>query len=159
MNNNTTFSPLFQDRFWKKVDKRGPNDCWNWTAVKHERGYGHMEIQNKNYKTHRLSWEFINGKIPDGLCCLHKCDNTSCCNPAHLFLGTQRDNMRDMVQKGRNNPRIGTENGNSKLSEQNVLEIRKLHHEGMKNKRISIMYKVSETTICHVVNRKTWKHV
>jgi hypothetical protein len=77
--------------------------CHVWTGSKYGRGYGNLQIA-----THRLAWELANGPIPEGLSILHRCDNPACCNPDHLFLGTQADNMADKVRKGRaRGPRVG----------------------------------------------------
>lgn len=92
------------ERFWPKVDVRGHEECWEWTASRKERGYGVFSRPGHNngaLKAHRVSWELANGPIPDGLCVLHRCDNPPCVNPAHLFLGTIADNNRDMSLKGR----------------------------------------------------------
>ena len=95
-----------EQRFWLSVNKEGPvhpihGQCWFWIASKRDRGYGTITLSGKAIFAHRFIWALLNGTIPDGLCVLHKCDNPPCVNPAHLFLGTRADNMRDMVQKGR----------------------------------------------------------
>lgn len=77
--------------------------CWNWIAGKSDKGYGSFCYNNKNYPAHRASWTIHYGRIPDGLLVCHKCDNPQCVNPNHLFLGTHRDNARDMVRKDRRN--------------------------------------------------------
>jgi|688.fasta_scaffold1124452_1 hypothetical protein len=90
--------------FWDKVLKT--ETCWEWQGSLNIKGYGKFHARNKNnkiYATHRLSWILNNGEIIDNLHVLHKCDNRKCCNPDHLFLGTHRDNMDDMVNKGRSN--------------------------------------------------------
>lgn len=87
--------------FWSSVDKKSDNDCWNWTRGRSSQlGYGSFKLGNEQY-THRLAWELTNGKIPEGLCVCHHCDNPLCCNPNHLFLGTVKDNMQDRDMKGR----------------------------------------------------------
>lgn len=89
------------DRFWPKVDKSG--DCWNWTANRNVRGYGMFSIRSGYMRTaHRVSYELCNGPIAEGLFVCHSCDNPSCVNPAHLWLGTHMDNMMDREAKGRN---------------------------------------------------------
>lgn len=89
------------ERFWAKVDRRGPDDCWEWTAGCNRKGYGKFSLDGATRQSHRISWELANGQIPEGLCVLHRCDNPPCCNPAHLFLGTHADNHADRSLKGR----------------------------------------------------------
>ena len=86
-------------KFWPKIQKE--NSCWIWIAAMASNNYGHLVHEGKDLYAHRGSWELHNGKIPNGLCALHKCDNPSCVNPKHLFLGTYKDNTQDMISKGR----------------------------------------------------------
>lgn len=88
-------------RFWAKVDKsNGPDSCWIWIGTKRPLGYGVFRIDGHTVRAHRLAYEFTIGPIGDLHAC-HKCDNPSCVNPSHIFLGTHLDNMRDMFAKNR----------------------------------------------------------
>jgi hypothetical protein len=89
-------------RFWDKVDKNGPNGCWNWIGFKHKYGYGYFTVGSSKDGTRRKAraHRFVMGE-PKGKVVMHTCDNTSCVNPAHLRIGTQTDNMRDMYDKKR----------------------------------------------------------
>jgi len=90
------------ERFWKKVDKRSPDECWEWKGWRTGRnGYGQFIIQGHRFRAHRVAWELSTGISPNGLLVCHHCDNKPCCNPSHLFLGTVSDNARDMVKKGK----------------------------------------------------------
>ena len=100
------FDDKFKQRFWSKVCIGAPDDCWEWITCKDKYGYGRIAytVSYKNKKvltTHRVSWMLANGDIPEGMCICHTCDNPSCVNPNHLWLGTQKENVNDMVAKGR----------------------------------------------------------
>lgn len=170
-------SPADEARFWSKVDKSaGPDACWLWTAYKCSRGYGQFKLGRRMIKAHRAAWVITNGTIP--LCRIsacHKCDNPPCCNPAHLFLGTQKDNADDMEKKGRGKhikgdshySRIqperlarGESNGWAKLVASQVLEIRSLYATGTTTQTaIAERFGVSQGTIGQIINRKNWKHI
>lgn len=95
------------ERFWGRVNTGISNifyqgeRCWEWSAGKEGDGYGAFCVEGKQYKAHRIAWTITNGEIPEGLSVLHHCDNPSCVHPHHLFIGTQRENMRDKILKGR----------------------------------------------------------
>ncbi|NTW50648.1 MAG: HNH endonuclease [Chlorobiales bacterium] len=91
-----------QALFWAKVRKT--EYCWEWVAAKNEKGYGVFGIGKETDKAHRIAWRLLVGSIPKYLFCCHRCDNPACVNPGHLFLGTNKDNVDDMIRKGRNSP-------------------------------------------------------
>lgn len=94
-------TPKFLERFHAKYQVATDSGCWLWTGAK-THGYGEVSYKHsKRLRAHRISWTIHHGKIPDGLCVLHKCDTPLCVNPEHLFLGTQADNLKDCYEKGR----------------------------------------------------------
>ena len=98
------------ETFWESVVRRGSDDCWEWSGPRNRQGYGTSRslVAGIRAKAHRVAWMLSRGSIPDGIFVCHHCDNPPCCNPAHLFLGTHAENMRDMVQKDRG-PRMKPE--------------------------------------------------
>ena len=97
-----------EQRFWKSVDKKGENECWEWVGGTVTGGYGKFSVNRKYTRVHRFSYELHKGKIPKGegyhgMCVCHSCDNPLCVNPKHLRLGTQKENIQEMFTKGRNN--------------------------------------------------------
>ena len=161
--------PPFKDRFWAQVDILDPDECWEWIGTRDRHGYGKMGTNKKTKLSHRISYEMEIGEIPDGYCILHTCDNPPCCNPAHLWAGTHADNMRDMASKGRaNNGRHarggtynhGSRNGMAKLTEDQVLEARRLHLLcDVTITELSRTYNVSQAAMSCLINGKSWKHV
>lgn len=99
------------ERFWERVERRSGTDCWPWVGYLDENGYGRISeggYCSKLLGAHRVSWEIVNGPIPEGsgyhgTCVLHRCDNPKCVNPDHLFIGSHLDNIADMKAKGRAN--------------------------------------------------------
>ena len=151
--------------FWSKVDvSPDVRKCWNWMAAKTSNGYGNVRINKKYLGAHRVAFEIINGKVPEGFIICHVCDNKSCCNPHHLMLGTVRSNAIDMVIKGRSGgPRYamtGTQNHNSKLNDEKVKEIRESYKSGsMDQYELARKYGVTQSTIGYITRNKTWRHV
>ena len=95
------------ERFWSKVKKGSPNECWEWTAAKNNKGYGKFKFEGKMRKAHRISWQLHYGPVQNELHVLHTCDNPSCVNPNHLWLGSNSDNHKDMTDKDRISGRYG----------------------------------------------------
>ena len=146
-------------RFWDKVEILGPDDCWNWTAVKGKEGYGHFKYKGRQTQAHRMAWILTNGPIPDNFHVLHHCDNPPCCNPAHLFLGTQTDNMRDMFEKNRQPRQYGEYNPRAKLTTQQVKTIKLKLDRGIFHHILAKRYKVARETIGDINTGKRWSHI
>jgi hypothetical protein len=149
------------ERFWEKIDIKSESECWEWTASLIPGGYGGIGIDGKTCRAHRVAWELTYGRIPDGLCVCHHCDNPACCNPKHLFLGTVNDNNQDKEMKGRG--RVGSFPGSSnpsaKLDEKQVIEIRDLYLTGMSQVKLSKFYGISQPHISDICSRKKWQHL
>ena len=134
-------------RFWARVLKKGSDDCWEWLGCLTGAGYGHFVINGKTIGAHRFSYQLHIGSVAD-LWVLHTCDNPKCVNPNHLFLGTQFDNMRDMVKKGR-----GYVPDNRVLTQEQVNEIRiKYIPRIYTSYELAKEYNVSQHVIMNVIN-------
>jgi hypothetical protein len=149
------------DCFWDMVDKAGPDDCWPWTWHHLRDGYGVVHNLSlgtiRHLRAHQLAYRLKRGLIPEGMSVLHRCDNPPCCNPAHLFVGTHDDNMRDMVIKGRS--RRGEDHGRAKITEDIVRDIRRRYDAGEQILSIARDIHLSPTATELAVKRKTWRHV
>ena len=148
---------VFFKRFWDKVDKT--SGCWEWRGSASGNGYGRISINYTYYSAHRLAYSIMCGPIPNGMCVCHHCDNKLCVNPGHLFLGTSSDNQRDSVTKGRNADFRGENAPLSKLTNNDVHEIRRLHSLGVKQILIAKMWKIGRSNTNLIVKRNTWKHI
>ncbi len=142
-----------QDRFWAKVNKTA--DCWIWSGGCYEDGYGNFLYMGKSIGAHRYSWIYHYGEIPQGLQVLHKCDCPSCVNPQHLFLGTHKDNMKDMISKGRQQHVNGEAHYNSRLTLKQVSDIRK---SPLLARELANIYEVSRSHISAIKNLTKWKN-
>lgn len=150
-------------RFWSKVKKT--SHCWHWQGGKFKHGYGAFWFNGKNVKAHRFSWEQFNGRIPKGtgyhgICVCHACDNPSCVNPKHLFLGTNQDNRIDCVKKNRHNVAKGMGHYGTFFKNRDIKHIRSLYEKGSDTQQnIADKYGVSRSLISMIVNRVVWKHI
>ena len=149
------------EKFWRKIDINGPDDCWNWLEARSKRTkksgccvYGRLDIfGGKNVYAHRVAYYIaypgsVTLRRGDGLFVLHHCDNSLCCNPRHLYLGTHNDNMRDMVVRKRHKYAHSTKSPRAKLSEDDVRWIRFLYQTRRANKKaLALLLDVSIPTI------------
>lgn len=151
-----------ETRFWAKVQKGGPDECWGWTGAKAHKGYGHLlgsdGMDGPHVRAHRLSWEIHFGPIPEGLLVCHHCDNPPCTNPRHLFLGTVADNSQDSVRKGRNWwPEFrGERHPNSKLTDKQVCLIRTSDET---NAALGRRLRVTGSAVGQARYGRNWRHV
>ena len=138
-----------------------PDSCWLWQGMKNQGGYGVVRIDGDQGLAHRAAWRIHHGRdIPSGKSICHTCDNPSCVNPKHLFIGEHADNMKDMAKKGRRaGIGVGSCNGNSKLNESQVKEIKSKLAKGARRKALSEEYNICLSMIDRIIDGKAWKHV
>lgn len=150
------------ERFWNKVNKNGPlildTPCWEWTAYCCSKGYGIFRMNGAIRKAHRVSYMLCNPTSAfyavDDI--LHACDNRKCVNPAHLFEGSHKDNMKDMANKGRAKTKKGEEHKLHKLTEKQVSFIR---DSNCSLRELAKIFNVSKTLIMKIRQRKVWRHI
>lgn len=158
----TARTPL-AERFWPKVDAKGPDECWLWRASLSVSGYGRIGLGGKRGRVEiasRVSWELSRGPIPEGLAVLHRCYNPACVNPAHLFLGTQADNVRDMYAKQRGNRPKGEDHCCARFTTEQVIALRETYATGgVSMRELAQRHGVSHRAIGRIVRRVTWVHL
>lgn len=152
-----------EDRFWEKVDRRGPDDCWLWTAAHLPGGYGLFRVQGERWmqRAHRVAWILTYGAITAGMFILHSCDNPACVNPGHLREGTNADNMADKVARGRSHVpqpnKRGALHPMARLTQRQVDEMRarstRARGEG---RRFASEYGVSPATVSLILSGRLW---
>ena len=143
-----------RERFGAKWELEKTTGCWLWTATITKNGYGYIRSGKRMIQAHRVSFEIHVGSIPKGMHCLHRCDVRNCVNPDHLFLGTNADNMADMVTKGR--ALRGETNGKAKLTDKEVCAILA---DSRSHRKIAADYNIGKTAVWQIKSGKTWNHV
>ncbi len=152
-------------RFWAKVIISGPDDCWDWTGALVKDGYGQFartstNKSKKHITSSRMAWTLTYGEIPDALKCLHTCDRPVCCNPGHLFLGTDLDNSRDMEAKGRSNHPRGQGLGPiTKLTPELVSELKRLRREGMTTPVLADVFGITDGHVSNIMAGRVWNYI
>lgn len=157
-------APSLADRFWSKVDRKGEDECWNWSAAvrRKDEGYGAFWMNGRHRPSNQVAYELSAGPVPCGMVVCHSCDNPRCCNPAHLFIGTNLDNNDDKVAKHRH--AHGSTMGTAKLTEADVVEIRAAKIHGKRAPHglaiaLAERFGVKAQTISEIWGRKSWKHI
>lgn len=155
-------SPTLSDRFWSKVDIRGLEECWPWTAAVRnpKEGYGAFWLDGRHHPAPRVAYQLAYGDFEDGKVACHSCDNPSCCNPLHIFQDTPKGNNDDKVRKRRH--AFGEANGFSKLTEDQVREIKAAKPDGRTpygfRAALAARFGVSRATITDIWSRR-WTHI
>lgn len=143
-------------RFWSRVQKNGPDECWLWTGQRDRDGYGVISVRGKKRRAHRIAYRLRYKDRPPVV--RHLCDNRPCCNPRHLQGGNQAQNMQDKVRKDRQ--ARGSRNGRAKLSEEQVRRIRDLLRSGdIPQSDLAKSFGVSRSVIRDIEKGRTWRHV
>lgn len=151
--------PAFKAFFWTLLDiKANPDECWEWTRGKNQDGYGRIMLSGVFHFAHRLAWKYTHGKDTD-LHILHHCDNRICSNPNHLYAGTNADNIRDRVERGRSNPPLGENHKKSIAKLDQIKEVKCLYRDGMTQVAIAKQVGLSKGIVNYAVTGRTWRHV
>lgn len=142
-------------RFNQFVFRMGLTGCWLWGGSTTEGGYGRFRYNGKSCRAHRVAWELTNGPIPTGMEVMHSCDNPPCVNPRHLSLGTVKDNAEDRCRKGRSVNLRGEAHGSSKLTAEQVAEIRKVGNTKTQ-RELGRLYGVDFGQIGRILRQECW---
>lgn len=150
-------SSELQRRFWSRVARLGPEDCWLWKATLNTYGYGLANVKGMMTSAHRIAFALANGAPATVV--MHRCDNPSCCNPAHLVAGTIAENNRDRSRKGRSADRRGSKHPLARLTEADVVEIHRMRKAGALIREIADRYAISRPHAGYILSRRFWSHV
>lgn len=154
-----------EERFWSKVNRRGPEECWEWKAYRNPNGYGQFRIGprsgGKVFLAHRVSYAMAAGVAPESISLhvCHRCDNPACVNPGHLFLGTAADNIHDMMVKGRYGKREWARGVAHPMAKLTVEQVRAIRGSSGDQRETARMFGCSQGTVHLIRAGKIWRHV
>lgn len=141
-------------KFWERIKKGAPDECWPWQGATFPSGYGVFTVKRNAVRAHRIAYYLFKGEIPAGMAVCHHCDNKPCCNPRHLFGGTQLENVADRNRKGRT--ACGENAGRAKLTPSQVIAIR---DDPREQREIAKDYGVCKSTIGYLKRGESWSSV
>lgn len=153
---DTSRADIAKKIFWNSVVDKATG-CWIWSMYKNPDGYGQITVDGRSRSAHRVSYAVNRGPIPEGWLVCHRCDNPSCVNPDHLFVGTNADNLGDMARKGRHKPCKGEKHGRAKLTEADVIAIRA--SQGVSHSKLAAKFGISKTQITRIRGGEYWQTV
>lgn len=167
--------PEIESRFWSKVDRKGPDECWLWRTAVDRYGYGQFHMNRTNNRAHRMAFQLAVRLLASNELALHRCDVPACCNPAHLFPGSAKDNSDDMIRKGRSRSprgddhytrrrpdlvRRGEKSANSKVTAEQVMTMRSEYQRGgVKQKDLAVKYGISKQQASLILRGDSWTHL
>ena len=146
-----------RNRFWSFVSFKGPDDCWEYKGCRNSKGYGNFSLKDEGYKSNRIAWFLTYGE-PGKLFVLHECNNPPCCNPKHLYLGTNADNVKHAILDGRMNY-SGELSNRAKFDNKQVIKIRQRFEKGESITLIARSLDVHPTTVHKIVNFVSYERV
>jgi len=146
------------ERFWSYVDIKGKDECWEWKGGFSNTGYGAFQINGEVKSTHVIAYEISKGRIPDGKQVNHRCHNRACCNPFHVYEGTQKENIDDMIKANRQIHHYGEFHSQHKLTEKSIKEIRE-NKDNLSQRKLGLVYGVSHSVIGGIQRRIYWKYL